>query len=75
MDSLKSMMHSQINRAVSTASAERVISEIQNIVSSMYLQGIGTLRLVRPLIVRRLLKETIGLNLKLQRRTRGLFVT
>ena len=64
-----SMMHSQINIAISTALAERVISEIQNIVSSWYLQRIGTLRQVRPIIVRRLLKETMGVNLKLQRRT------
>ena len=35
MDSMMSMMHSQINRAISTAIAERVIPEIQNIVSSM----------------------------------------
>ena len=35
MDSMMSMKHSQINRAVSTAIAERVIPEIQNMVSSM----------------------------------------
>ena len=35
MDSMMSMMHSQIHRAISTALAERVIPEIQNIVSSM----------------------------------------
>ena len=39
MDSTMSMMHSQINRAISTAIAERVIPEIQNIVSSMSLSG------------------------------------
>ena len=35
MDSMLSMMHDQINRAISTAKAERVVPEIQNIVSSM----------------------------------------
>ena len=39
MDSMMSMMHSQINRAISTAIAERVIPEIQNIVSSMPSSG------------------------------------
>ena len=35
MDSMMSMMHRQINRAISTSIAERVIPEIQNMVSSM----------------------------------------
>ena len=35
MDSMMSMMHSQINRAINNAIAEKVIPEIQNIVSSM----------------------------------------
>ena len=35
MDSMMSMVHNQINRAISTAISERVIPEIQNIVSSM----------------------------------------
>ena len=39
MDSMMSMMHSQINRAVTTAIAERVIPEIQNIVSSISSSG------------------------------------
>ena len=39
MDSMMSMMHSQINRAVTTAIAERVIPEIQNIVRSMSSSG------------------------------------
>ena len=39
MDSMMSMMHSQINRAISNAIAERVIPEIQNIVSSMSSSG------------------------------------
>ena len=34
MDSMMSLMHSQINRAISSAKTERVIPEIQNIVSS-----------------------------------------
>ena len=36
---MMSMMHSQINRAISTAIAERVIPEIQNIVKSMLSSG------------------------------------
>ena len=39
MDSMMSMMHSQINRAISNAIAERGIPEIQNIVSSMSSSG------------------------------------
>ena len=39
MDSMMSMMHSQINRAISNAITERVIPEIQNIVSSMSSSG------------------------------------
>ena len=35
MDSMMSMMHSQINRAITTAIAEKVIPEIQNIANSM----------------------------------------
>ena len=35
MDSMMSMMHSQINRTITTAIAERVIPEIQNIANSM----------------------------------------
>ena len=39
MDSLMSMVHNQIKRAISTAISERVIPEIQNIVSSMSSSG------------------------------------
>ena len=39
MDSMMSMMHSQINRAITTAIAERVIPEIQNISNSMSSTG------------------------------------
>ena len=39
MDSMMSMVHNQINRAISTAISERVIPEIQNIVSSMSCSG------------------------------------
>ena len=38
-DSMMSMVHNQINRAISTAISERVIPEIQNIVSSMSFSG------------------------------------
>ena len=39
MDSMMSMMHSQINRAISAAIAERVVHEIQNTVSSLSFSG------------------------------------
>ena len=39
MDSMMSMMHNQINRAISAAIAERVNPEIQNKVSSMSSSG------------------------------------
>ena len=39
MNSMLSMVHSQINRAINTAISERVIPEIQNIVSSMSSSG------------------------------------
>ena len=39
MDSMMSMVHSQINRAINNAISERVIPEIQNIVSSMSSTG------------------------------------
>ena len=35
MDAMMSMMHSRINRAISSAISERVIPEIQNIMSSI----------------------------------------
>ena len=39
MESMMSMMHSQINRAITTAIAERVIPEIQNTANSMSSTG------------------------------------
>ena len=39
IDSMMSLVHNQINRAISTAISERVIPEIQNIVSSMSSSG------------------------------------
>ena len=36
---MMAMMHSQIKRAINTAMAERVISEIQNMVSSLSSSG------------------------------------
>ena len=39
VDFMMSMVHSQINRAINTAISERVIPEIQNIVSSMSSSG------------------------------------
>ena len=35
MDSMMSVMHSQINRAMSSEIAERVLPEIQNMMSSL----------------------------------------
>ena len=53
---MMSTMQCQINRAINTAIAERVILEIQNLVSQCHPQETGTLRPVRPLIVKRILK-------------------
>ena len=39
MDSMMAMMHSQINRAINSAMVERVIPEIQNMVSSLSCSG------------------------------------
>ena len=39
VDSMMSIMHSQLNRAITTAIAERVIPEIQNIANSMSSTG------------------------------------
>ena len=39
MDSMMSMMHSQMNRAITTAIAEKVIPEIQNIANSIFSTG------------------------------------
>ena len=39
MDSMMSMMHSQINRAITTAIAERISPEIQNLANSMSSTG------------------------------------
>ena len=39
MDSMMAMVHNQINRAISTAISEKVLPEIQNIVSSMTSSG------------------------------------
>ena len=39
MDSMMAMVHNQINRAISTAISEKVLPEIQNIVSSMSSSG------------------------------------
>ena len=62
MDSMMSMMRSQINRAITTAIAERVIPEIQNIANSMSSTGHRALGPVCPLIVRRTGKTHLGLK-------------
>ena len=48
MDSMMSMMHNQINRAISAAIAERVIPEIQNIASSMPSSGYRNTEISSP---------------------------
>ena len=60
MDFMMAMMHSQINRAISSTISERIIPEIKNIIVRCLRQGIGTLRPVRPQIVRRIGKTILG---------------
>ena len=60
MDSMMSMVHNQINRAISTAISERVIPEIQNIVSSMSSSGNRDTEPVCPQAVRRIGKTHLS---------------
>ena len=46
LDSMIAMMHSQINRAISSAISDRVIPEIKNIMSSMSSEDLGPYILV-----------------------------
>ena len=72
MDSMMSMTHTQINRAITSAIAERVIPEIQNMLALHTLQEIGTRSVVCPQTVRKLEETQPGLNQKLQKRIVGL---
>ena len=60
MDSMMSMMHSQMNRAVTTDIAERVIPEIQNIANSMSSAGHRDTEDSMSLIVRKTRKTHLG---------------
>ena len=68
MDSMMSMMHTQINRAITSAIAERVSPDIQNVVVLCPLQEIWTRSLVCSQTVRKLEKTQMGLNQKLQKK-------
>ena len=67
-----SMMHSQTNRAIITAIAERAIPEIQNIVSSMSSSGN---RDTEASWSRDSQENNEGFKSKITKRTRGLLVT
>ena len=56
MDSMMSMMHSRMNKAIASAIAGIVIPEIQQIVSSMSSSGNRTVSPVCPQTVRKLEK-------------------
>ena len=71
MDSMMSMTHSQINRAITTAIAQRVIPEIQNIATQCRPQVTGTLRTVCPLIVKKTGKTYRGPKRRSLKRTQG----
>ena len=70
-----SMMYGQINRAINTAIAERVIPEIQNMVSSMSSSGNRDTEASLPPHSQKKAEGTLGLKLKLRRRTQGLHAT
>ena len=75
MDSMMSMMHSQINRAISTAIAGRVIPVTQNIVSSMSSSGNWDTEASLSPNSQEIIEGNNGLFLKLQRRIHALLVT
>ena len=56
MDSLMSMMHSQINQVKGSAIYDGVIPEIQNILGSHCLQDTGTMSLERLVVIRKVVK-------------------
>ena len=69
MEAMMSMIHTQINRALTSAIAERVIPEIQNIVSFMSSSGNRARSFVCPQTVRKLEKTQLCLYQKLQKRS------
>ena len=69
MDSMMSMMHSHINRAITSSIAERVIPEIQKIGSSMTSSGKRDTESGLSPIVRKIEMTQSGLNPRLQKRT------
>ena len=69
MDSMMAMMHSPINRAIISATSDRVIPEIKNTMSSMSSSGNRDMRPVHPQIVRRIERTILGSKRKLQKRT------
>ena len=75
MDSRMAMMRSQINRAINTAMAERLVPENQNMVSSLSSSGDRDTEASWSLRVKRRLRQTVGLKVKLRKRTQGLSVT
>ena len=65
---MMSMVHNQINRAISTAISERVIAEIQNIVSSMSSSGYRDIEASVSPDSQENRENTFGLNTKLPKR-------
>ena len=72
MDSMMSMMRSQINRAISAAIAERAIPEIQNIVSSMSSSGNKDTEASLSPNSQENTEKNNGFKYKITKRTRGL---
>ena len=66
-----SMMHSQIKRTINTAIAERVIPEIQNVVSSMSSSGNRDTDASLSPNSQENTERTVCLKLRLRRRTQG----
>ena len=60
MDSMMSMVHAQINRAISSAISDRVIPKKRNKVSSMSSSGNRDTEASCPLIVRKIVKKRLG---------------
>ena len=72
MDSMMSMVHNQINKAISSAITERVVPEIQNIVSSMSSSGYrDTEASVSPDSQENRQGDISGLKTKLAKSTHG----
>ena len=70
-----SMMHNHINRAISTAIAEKVIPEFQNIVSSMSFSGNRDTEASSSPNNQENTGKNSGFKSKIKRRTHDLLVT